>query len=117
MTSRLGDIQIIKDLRVGDGFKHYYYKCINSADTPMTEEEWKKMYSSMNDMDTVIKKFISYCPNLDIFVPEQSTKRGNKARAEKQQKLVKKALKKIKWKSGINEVYIVTGKQIGRAHV
>ena len=105
MTSRLGDIQIIKDLRVGDGFKHYYYKCINSADTPMTEEEWKKMYSSMNDMDTIIKKFISYCPNLDIFVPEQSTKRGNKARAEKQQKLVKKALKKIKWKSGINEVY------------
>lgn len=105
MTDRLGDIQIIKDLRVGDGFKHYYYKCMNSSDVQMTEEEWKKMYSSMNDMDTVIKKFISFCPNLDIFIPNQPLKKGNKARAEKQQKLIKNALKTIKWKSGINEVY------------
>lgn len=105
MTDRLGDIQIIDDCRNGRGFKHFYYKCLSSKNTITNEETWRKMYSSMNDMDTVIKKFISFCPNLDVFIPAQATKRGNRVRAENQQKLMKKALKTIKWKVGINEVY------------
>jgi hypothetical protein len=103
--NRLNYIQIIEDYRNRKGFKHYYAKCIDSKSTPMPESEWKKMYSSMNDMDSVIKKFTSYCPNLDVFVPRQAIKKGNLKRAEQQQKLVKRALKKIKWNAGINEVY------------
>jgi hypothetical protein len=98
-------MDMIEDLRNGDGFKHYYRLAINSESATTSEEDWKKMYRSMNDMDTVIKKFTAFCPNLDIFVPNQSNKKGNIVRAEKQQKLVKKALKTIKWRVGINEVY------------
>ena len=104
-TDRIADMDMIEDLRNGEGFKHYYNLAIDSEKTKTSKDDWKKMYRSMNDMDTVIKKFISFCPNLDTFVPANPIKKGNIVRAEKQQKLVKKALKKIKWRVGINEVY------------
>ena len=98
-------MQMIEDLRTGDGFKHYYRLAIDSENAQTPESEWRKMYRTMNDMDTVVKKYISFCPNLDTFIPNKPFAKGNKERAKKQQKLAKRALKKIKWRLNINEVY------------
>ena len=106
-SNRIAEINIIKDLRLGDSFKHFKRRFVNYSQeySPVSDEDMKKQFHSMNDMDTVINKLVSYCPDIDVFVPRYPFKKGNRQRAREQQKLVKRFLKKIKWKTRLNTIY------------
>ena len=100
-TSRLIDMQIIEDLRSGNGFKHFKNRYINDATLKEEEDILRKKYCSMNDMDAVIKELVSFCPDLSTFVPRDVESDRGKA----QHSLVQKALKEIKWTSRLNNIY------------
>jgi hypothetical protein len=104
-STRIADIRVIRDLREGNSFIHFEKRFINFEKAKVSVEDMKKQFHSMNDMDTVINKLVSYCPSLNTFVPAQPLKAGNKARAKKQQALVKKALKLIRWDKKLSVIY------------
>ena len=104
-SHRIADIKVIEDLRDGRSFTHFKRRFINYENAKVSDEDMKKQFHSMNDMDTVVNKLVSYCPSLNNFVPAQALKKGNLARAKKQQKLVKKALKLIRWDKKQTVIY------------
>lgn len=63
--------------------------------TTVDEEDLKKLYITYNFMDSVIKKIVSYCPNL----------RNVATRSNQKRKLIKKALNEIDWHGLENEIY------------
>ena len=104
-THRIADIRVIKDLRAGDSFQHFKNRFVNYEKVKITDEDMKKQFHSMNDMDTVVNKLVSYCPDLNTFVPRQPFKVGNKERAKKQLNLVNKALEMIRWNKKQSIIY------------
>lgn len=98
---RILDMQIIEDLRSGNGFKHFKNRYI-SEESLEPEELIRKKYCSMNDLDGVIKELVSYCPDISVFKPSDLS---DEVRSKAQSKLVKKALKKIRWTTRLNNIY------------
>jgi len=102
-SQRLIDIDIIDDLRSGKGFEHYKNRFLKSAESTITDEDLKKIYHSRNEVDTVIRKLVSYCPSLDVYVPNNPL--SDEERAKRQQKVIYDWLEFIKWSQKLNNIY------------
>ena len=95
LSMRLQIIETIAKLRRGESFQAFKDKFIMDAEVTLTDDDLKKLYIDYNFMDSVIKKVVSYCPNLDKVKTQNNEKR----------KLIKKALREINWKNIENENY------------
>lgn len=95
LTLRQQTLETIEKLRSGDSFQAFKEKFVIDSKVEVGDEDLKKLYISYNFMDSVIKKLVSYCPNL-----WNVTTRNNQKR-----KLIKKALKEIGWSGIQNENY------------
>jgi len=89
-------------LRRGESFEYFKNKFIllqnlvnENGDATISDEELKKIFIDHNYMDLVIKKLVSYCPNLFNVFTRSSEKR----------ELIKSALNEIDWNSNLNEIY------------
>ena len=65
----------------------------------------KKMYRSKYEMDTMIKKLVSYCPSLDVYVPPNPIDKRKTTRARNQKKVIDRFLIDIDWSSKIDNIY------------
>ena len=95
LTNRQQVLETISKLRSGDSFQAFKEKFVMDKKVEVDDEDLKKLYISYNFMDSVIKKLVSYCPNLNKV----------KTRNNKKRKLIKDALNEIDWKSILNENY------------
>jgi len=95
LSSRQQILETINKLRIGDSFQAFKEKFILDKNITITDEELKKLYISYNFMNSVIKKIVSYCPNLNVV----------KTRDDFKRRLIKEALNEIDWKGIENENY------------
>lgn len=95
LTNRQQILETIYKLRTGDLFQAFKEKFVMDSKVKVSDDDLKKLYISYNFMDSVIKKLVSYCPNLNKV----------KTRNNKKRKLIKEALNEIDWKSISNENY------------
>jgi len=101
-TERQIEINTINKMRKGDSYAFFKSKFVleeNQVDENgkilVTDEELKKLYIDYNFMDSVIKKLVSYCPDLfNVFT-----------RNDKKRELIKNSLNDIDWKCILNETY------------
>lgn len=100
-SDRICAIKTISDLRNGNSFEHYKNKWyMSDADLTITDEQMKKLYVTFNFMDKCIKKFVSYCPNLDLKEIE-----GSKSKQDKKRQLLKKLMTNIGWETLNDQIY------------
>lgn len=96
------DIEIIDDLRNGRGFEHYKARFLKADTSTVSDDDLRKIYHSRNEVDTVIRKLVSYCPSLE-FIPNLPL--SNEERAKEQKKCIDRWLNFIKWNSKLNNIY------------
>ena len=95
MNDRQQIIETIRKLRKGESFIAFKERFSMDKNITLSDEELEKLYISYNFMDSVIKKIVSYCPNLDKV----------KTRSNRKRKLIKEWLNEIDWKAIESEVY------------
>ena len=98
-------MKIIQDLVNGNGFTHYKKRFIKTTVNTKSDEDLMRIYHSRNELETNVNKFVSYCPDLDVFVPNEPLDKRKKSVKEAQKKVVDKFLKDIKWKSKCSSIY------------
>lgn len=76
---------------------------MNTDELKVSLDDMKKLYRSKNEMDAMIKKITSYCPNLDVFVPRVPL--SNETIAKAQKKVVEDFLESISWNTRIDNIY------------
>jgi len=89
------EIETIEKLRRGESFEAFKEKSIINSKVELSDEDLKKIFISYNFMDSVIKKIVSYCPNLY----------NTKTRNDKKRRLIKNALDEIDWHGILDETY------------
>jgi len=89
-------------MRKGESFEFFKSKFVleknlknSDGQLMVTDEELKKIYIDYNYMDSIIKKLVSYCPDLVNVFTRDSEKR----------KFIKDALNEIDWNLLLNEIY------------
>lgn len=95
LTHRQIVLETIRKLRRGESFEAYKEKFLIEENIEISDDELKKLYISYSFLDSIIRKLVSYCPNLE----------NVKTRSNKKRKLIQDALETIEWKSIENENY------------
>jgi len=104
-SKRQLDMEIIEDLMSGNGFKHYKNRFLQASEFSMSDADLMKIYHSRAEIKTIVKKFSSYCPTLNTFIPAEPLNEELLEINKKQQKVVNRFLKDINWKAKNTMVY------------
>lgn len=102
-SQRIYKINVVRDLRNGDSFAHYLNKfyLAQNADIAINDEAKKKMYITHNNMESIVRNFVSYCPNLK----EQMVRATNKTKEKKKKELIKQFKVLNDWDNLIDQIY------------
>jgi len=101
-AERQVEIDTIRKMRKGESFEFFKSKFVleenlksSDGELMVTDEELKKIYIDYNYMDSIIKKLVSYCPDLiKVYT-----------RDDKKRELIKNALSEVDWLLLLNEIY------------
>lgn len=99
-SDRYRAITKIADIRKGESFEYYKQKFFTRDAGTIDDEQMRKLMVDRRVLSQVLDYFISFCPILDPQVTDGSKKNKNK-----KDRLIKKAMSKIKWKSLNSQIY------------
>lgn len=90
ITDRRKKIEIIRNIKKGDSFPYFKQRFIKdtSSSYPLTDEDWKKMYISLNHLSKIIYEYMNFVPILNKFT---------KVKKQSKIDMLKEFLKSIEW--------------------
>lgn len=92
-------IKKIEDIRYNRSFEYYKQKFYTSNDGMISDESMRKLLTDRKTLNQVLDYFISFCP---ILKPQVTEGKKNK---NKKDRLIKKAMDKIKWNQLNSQIY------------